>query len=79
MPNSSKFGLILCLKDQLCVIAGVGRNSISLRFFFCGGAGIGPCNLEIHESRAILVKSADLMAIWMNKFLFGEFCVFHGK
>ena len=29
MSNRLKFGLILCLKDQLCVIAGVGRNSIS--------------------------------------------------
>ena len=29
MSNGSKFGLILCLKDQLCVVAGVGQNSIS--------------------------------------------------
>ena len=29
MSNRLKFGLILCLKDQLCVIAGVGQNSIS--------------------------------------------------
>ena len=40
---------------------------------------MGPCNLEIHEIRIILVKSMDLMAIWMNKFLSGEFHVFRGK
>ena len=36
-------------------------------------------NLEIHEIRAILVKSMDLAVIWLNKFLSGEFRVFHGK
>ena len=40
---------------------------------------MGPCNLEIHEICAILVKSADFMAIWLNKFLSREFCVFHGN
>ena len=45
--------------DQLRVIAGVGRNSISCRFFVCEGAGMGPCILEVHEIRAILVKCAD--------------------
>ena len=40
---------------------------------------MGPCNLEIHEIHAILVKSVDLTAIWTNKFLSGEFCVFRGK
>ena len=40
---------------------------------------MGPCNLEIHEIHAILVKSTDLMAIWTNKFLFGEFRVFRRK
>ena len=37
---------------------------------------MGPCNLEIHEIHAILVKSVD---IWPNKFLSGEFRVFRGK
>ena len=40
---------------------------------------MGPCNLEIHEICTILVKSTDLAASWMNKFLSGEFHVFHGK
>ena len=40
---------------------------------------MGTCNLEIHEICAILVKSADFMAILLNKFLSGEFCVFHGN
>ena len=40
---------------------------------------MGPCNLEIHEICAILVKSTDFMAIWLNKFLSGELCVFRGK
>ena len=36
-------------------------------------------NLEIHEICAILVKSTDLVVIWPNKFLSGEFRVFRGK
>ena len=40
---------------------------------------MGPCNLEIHEIRAILVKSTDFMASWPNKFMSGEFRVFRGK
>ena len=39
--------------DQLCVNAGIGRNSISWRFFVCESAGVGPCNLEIHEIHVI--------------------------
>ena len=35
--------------------------------------------LEIHEIRAILVKSMDFAAIWLNKFMSGEFHVFHRK
>ena len=58
--NGSKFGLVSGITDQLHVIAGVGRNSISCRLFVCEGAGMGPCILEVHEIRAILVKSADL-------------------
>ena len=40
---------------------------------------MGPYNLEIHKIHAILVKSADFMAIWLNKFMSGEFRVFRGK
>ena len=40
---------------------------------------MGPCNLEIHEIHAILVKSVDFAASWPNKFLSGEFRVFRGK
>ena len=40
---------------------------------------MGPCNLEIHEICANLVKSVDFAAIWPNKFLSGEFRVFHRK
>ena len=40
---------------------------------------MGPCNLEIHKIHAILVKSADFMAIWPNKFLSGGFRVFRRK
>ena len=36
---------------------------------------MGPCILEIHEIRAILVKFTGFAAIWPNKFLSGEFCV----
>ena len=62
MSNNSKFGIILlCLKDQLCVIAGVAQISACWIFFVCEGAGIGPCNLEILETRIILVKSMDLV------------------
>ena len=57
--NGSKFGLVSCITDQLHVIAGVGQNLISCRLFVCEGAGMGPCILEVHEIRAILVKSAD--------------------
>ena len=62
MLNNSKFGIILlCLKDQLCAIAGVAQNSACWISFVCEGAGIGPCNLEILEIHVILVKSMDFM------------------
>ena len=41
--------------------------------------GMGPRNLEIHEIRTILVKSADFVAIWPSKFLSREFRVFRGN
>ena len=59
LPKGSKLGILSCIMDQLCVIAGVGQNSISCRFFVCEGAGMGPCILEVHEICAILVKSTD--------------------
>ena len=40
---------------------------------------MGPLNLEIHKICAILVKSAGFAAIWLNKFLSGEFRVFRGN
>ena len=40
---------------------------------------MGPCNLEIHEICAILVKSMDFTAIWPNKSLSGEFHVLCGE
>ena len=62
MLNNSKFGIILlCLKDQLCAIAGVARNSACRIFFIFEGAGIGPCSLEILEIHVILVKSMDFV------------------
>ena len=41
--------------------------------------GMGLCNLELQEIHAILVKSTDFVAIWLNKFLSGEFRVFRGN
>ena len=37
---------------------------------------MGPCNLEIQEIHAILVKSTDFMAIWLNKFCLENFVFF---
>ena len=60
MLNNSKFRIVLlCLKDQLCAIAGVARNSACWIFFVCEGAGICPCNLEILKIHVILVQYMD--------------------
>ena len=39
---------------------------------------MGPCNLEIHEIRNF-GQVRGFTAIWLNKFLSGEFRVFRGK
>ena len=40
---------------------------------------MGPCILEVHEIRAIFGQVHGFAAIWPNKFLSGEFCVFAEK
>ena len=69
-----EFWDFICLKGQLCAIAGVGQNSTSCKFFIQGGMGMELKICKICEIHAIGVKSMDLVVTWPNKFLSGEFC-----
>ena len=74
-----KIRACICITDQLRVIAGVGRNSISCRLFVCEGAGMNPCILEIHEIHAILVKSTDLWLFGQINYCLVNFVFFVEK
>ena len=79
VSNRSKFGLILCLKDQLCVIAGLVEIQLAEDYSSVRVLELVPVTWKYMRFAQFWSSPWISWAIWMNKFLSGEFHVFCGK